>query len=284
MGMTVAMETISMDKVSSEKSENCAQPGIKHRIMVMSGKGGVGKSTIAVNLAYGLAMMGKSVGLLDADLHGPSVAKMTGTEVARASGNNEGKILPIRLHDNFYALSIAYLIDNPDSALIWRGPLKMSALKDMIQNTEWGDLDYLIVDCPPGTGDEPLSVVQLLERVDGAVVVSSAQDVALLDVRKNLDFARKLGVPILGLVENMSWISCPHCGEKVELFSGDGITRALMDYGTDLLAKLPFDTNITASCDAGRPFIYDFGRTPSAQILQEFVRGIVEKSESAVQG
>ncbi|MDD3143588.1 MAG: Mrp/NBP35 family ATP-binding protein [Candidatus Cloacimonetes bacterium] len=253
--------------------------GIKHRIMVMSGKGGVGKSTIAVNLAYGLALAGKKVGLLDADLHGPSVAKMTGSEGARASGNAEGKILPVRLHDNFHALSIAYLIENADSALIWRGPLKMSALKDMIQNTEWGELDYLIIDCPPGTGDEPLSVVQLLGRVDGAVVVSSAQDVALLDVRKNLDFAKKLGVPVLGLIENMSWIACPHCGEKVELFGGEGIAKALMDYDVDLLAKLPFDSNITSSCDGGRPFIYEFGKTPSAQILQDFVQGVITKTE-----
>ena len=253
--------------------------GINHRIMVMSGKGGVGKSTIAVNLAYGLALAGKKVGLLDADLHGPSVAKMTGSEGARASGNAEGKILPVRLHDNFHVLSIAYLIESVDSALIWRGPLKMKALQDMIQNTEWGELDYLIIDCPPGTGDEPLSVVQLLGRVDGAVVVSSAQDVALLDVRKNLDFAKKLGVPVLGLIENMSWIACPHCGEKVELFGGDGIAKALMDYDVDLLAKLPFDSNITSSCDSGRPFIYEFGKTPSAQILQDFVQGVITKTE-----
>ena len=254
--------------------------GIKHRIMVMSGKGGVGKSTIAVNLAYGLALAGKKVGLLDADLHGPSVAKMTGSEGAKASGTEAGKILPIRLHDSFHALSIAYLIDNADSALIWRGPLKMKLLTDMIQNTEWGDLDYLIVDCPPGTGDEPLSVVQLLGSVDGAVIVSSAHDVALLDVRKNLDFAKKLGVPVLGLIENMSWIACPHCGEKVELFSGEGIAKALMDFDVDLLAKLPFDSNITSSCDSGRPFIYDFGKTPSAQILQDFIQGVIAKTEA----
>ena len=268
-----------MTEETKEKKAEVDLSGIKHRIMVMSGKGGVGKSTIAVNLAYGLALAGKQVGLLDADLHGPSVAKMTGSESSRASVNTEGKILPVRLHDNFHALSTAYLIDNADSALIWRGPVKMSALKDMIQNTEWGELDYLIIDCPPGTGDEPLSVVQLLGRVDGAVVVSSAQDVALLDVRKNLDFAQKLGVPVLGLVENMSWVACPHCGEKVELFSGDGIANALMDYNVDLLARLPFDSNITASCDGGRPFIYDFGKTESASILQDFVQGVIAKAE-----
>lgn len=252
---------------------------IKHRIMVFSGKGGVGKSTISVNLAYGLAMMGRKVGLLDADLHGPSLARMTGTDGVRATASADGKIQPIRLHDNFHALSIAYLIDNADSALIWRGPLKMGALKDMIQKTNWGELDYLIVDCPPGTGDEPLSVAQLLEKVDGAIVVSSAQDISILDVRKSLDFAKQLNIPILGIIENMSFIKCPHCGEQIELFEGEGIPKALIDYNLDLLAKMPFDKNIAISCDKGRPFIYDFGKTESAQILQQFVNKIVNKLE-----
>ncbi len=252
---------------------------IRYKIMVFSGKGGVGKSTIAVNLAYGLAMLGKNVGLLDADIHGPSVARMTGSDGARATASPDGKIIPVKLHDNFHALSIANLIENADAALIWRGPMKMSALKDMIQNTEWGELDYLIVDCPPGTGDEPLSVAQLLGKVDGAVVVSSAQDIALLDVRKSLDFARQLNIPILGMIENMSFIACPHCGEKIHLYEGEGIPKALIDYNLDLLARMPFDRNITDSCDKGRPFIYDFGKTESAIILQDFVQKIVNKLE-----
>jgi Mrp family chromosome partitioning ATPase len=253
---------------------------IKHKIMVFSGKGGVGKSTIAVNLAYGLAMMGKKVGLLDADLHGPSVARMTGTEGARVSTNADKNIVPVKLHDNFWTLSIAYMVENADAALIWRGPLKMSALKDMIQNTEWGDLDYLIVDCPPGTGDEPLSVAQLLEKVDGAVIVSSAQDIAMLDARKSIDFAHQLNIPVLGMVENMSFIECPHCGKRIDLFEGEGIPKALVDYNLDLLAQMPFDKNVAVSCDKGRPFIYDFGKTASAAILQEFVNRVVEKLES----
>lgn len=252
---------------------------IKHKIMVFSGKGGVGKSTIAVNLAYGLAMMGKNVGLLDADIHGPSVARMTGSEGVRATASPDGQIIPVKLHDNFHALSIAYLIDNPDAALIWRGPMKMSALKDMIQKTTWGELDYLIVDCPPGTGDEPLSVAQLLEKVDGAVVVSSAQDVAILDVRKSLDFAQQLNIPVLGMIENMSFIECPHCGKRIDMFEGEGIPKALIDYNLDLLAQMPFDKNIVVSCDKGRPFIYDFGKTESAKILNEFVQKIVSKLE-----
>lgn len=265
-----------MDQNKEEQAKiNLA--AIKHRIIVMSGKGGVGKSTIAVNLAYGLSLAGKNVGILDADIHGPSVAKMTRSEETRASGTSEGMIQPVRLHDNLHALSIAHLSEDPDAALIWRGPMKMNALKEMIQNTAWGDLDYLIVDCPPGTGDEPLSVVQLLGEVDGAVIVSSAQDVAVLDVRKSLDFAGKLDIPILGLIENMSYTICPHCGEKVPLFSGEGISKALMDYGADLLAKIPFDPNIVSSCDTGRPFIYDFGRTTPAIAMQEFVDAIIAK-------
>ncbi len=266
--------------MSEEKTETKVDlSNIRHRIMVFSGKGGVGKSTIAVNLAYGLAMMGKKVGLLDADLHGPSLARMTGTDGVRAGVTAEKKIQPVRLHDNFHALSIAYMLENPDAALIWRGPLKMGALKDMIQKTEWGELDYLIVDCPPGTGDEPLSVFQLLERVDGAIVVSSAQDVAVMDVRKSLDFAQKLGLPVLGIIENMSYIDCPHCGKRIYLFEGEGVAKMLLDYNLDLLARLPFDKNIASSCDKGRPFIYDFGKTESAQTLQKFVDSIVKKLE-----
>ncbi len=273
-----------MDKSSEAKIEETKKISetlkqIKHKIMVFSGKGGVGKSTISVNLAYGLAMMGKKVGLLDADLHGPSLARMTGTEGVRATASADGKIQPIRLHDNFHALSIAYLIDNVDTALIWRGPLKIKLLEDMVKNTLWGELDYLIVDCPPGTGDEPLSVAQLLEKVDGAIVVSSAQDISVLDVRKSLDFAQKLDIPLLGIIENMSFVKCPHCGERIELFEGEGIPKALIDYNLDLLAKMPFDKNIAVSCDKGRPFIYDFGKTESAQILQKFVDNIVKRIE-----
>ncbi len=256
---------------------------IQHRIMVFSGKGGVGKSTLAVNLAYGLALLGKKVGLLDADLHGPSVARLTGSEGARVQTDEQGRYVPVRLHDNFVSFSIAYLLDDADAALIWRGPLKIKILQDMIHKTAWGDLDYLVVDCPPGTGDEPLSVVQLLGRVDGAVVVSSAQDLALLDVRKSLDFALKVDLPILGLVENMSWVKCPHCGQKVDLFSGEGIARTLHDYDIGLLAELPFDPSIAQSSDQGRPFIYDFGRTETAQILQSLVKKIVERLETSAQ-
>jgi len=252
---------------------------IRFKIMVFSGKGGVGKSTLAVNLAYGLALLGRKVGLLDADLHGPSLARMTGTEGIRAGVTQDEKILPVKLQDNFHALSVAYLMENADTALIWRGPLKMGLLKDMIQKTQWGALDYLIVDCPPGTGDEPLSVAQLLGKVDGAVVISSAQDISVLDVRKSLDFAQKLDIPVLGIVENMSFIHCPHCGERIELFEGEGIPKALTDYHLDLLAQLPFDRNIALSCDKGRPFIYDFGKTEAAHILQQFVQSIVHKLE-----
>lgn len=268
------------EKTADQQEISKALAKIRHKIMVFSGKGGVGKSTIAVNLAYGLAIMGKKVGLLDADLHGPSLARMTGTDGARAEASPEGKIVPVKLHDNFHALSIAYLLDNPDAALIWRGPLKMGALKDMIQNTEWGELDYLIVDCPPGTGDEPLSVVQLLEKVDGSVVVSSAQDISVLDVRKSLDFAEKLNLPVLGIIENMSFIECPHCNQRIDLFEGEGIAKMLIDYNLDLLAKMPFDKNIAQSCDRGRPFIYDYGKTESAKTLQGFVDSIVKKLET----
>ena len=254
---------------------------IKHRIVVMSGKGGVGKSTIAVNLAYGLALAGKKVGLLDADIHGPSVAKMTGTEGTRVSGTPEGMIQPVRLHDNFHALSIAYLIDSEDSALIWRGPMKMSALKEMIENTAWGDLDYLIVDCPPGTGDEPLSIVQTMGTMDGAVIVTTPQDLAILDVKKSVDFALQLKLPILGMVENMKYFRCPDCGKATQIFSGNGLEKLIFEHQLDLLAELEMDPNIGLSADQGKPYIYFYNKMPSAQNLMDMVLKVMEKVEEA---
>ena len=279
---------MNVQKQTSNQAETTAaehaQNRIKFNLMVFSGKGGVGKSTIAVNLAYGLALQGKKVGLLDADLHGPSVARLTGSEGAKITADAEGRYVPVRLHDNLFCLSIAHLLEDADAALIWRGPLKMKALQDLIQKTAWGELDYLIVDCPPGTGDEPLSVAQLLPKVDGAVVVSSAQDLALLDVRKSLDFALKLDLPVLGLVENMSYVKCPHCDKQIDLFSGSGIARTLLDYELDLLARLPFDPEIARSSDQGRPFIYDFGKTDSARILQDLVAKIIQRLEAGLSG
>ena len=254
---------------------------IKHKIVIVSGKGGVGKSTIAVNLAYGLAFQGKKVGILDIDIHGPSIAKMLGIEgrTLRVKESNK-RAEPIKILDNLYALTIASLIPDSDDPVIWRGPIKMNVIKQFLQDIEWPVLDYLIVDSPPGTGDEPLSVIQIIKNVDGSIIVSTAQDVAFLDARKTIKFSQKLSVPVLGIIENMSGFPCPHCGKKIELFHGRGADKAAQDFGIDLLGKIPFDFNIVKTSDIGRPYIYDFNQAEAAKEMKQIVYKIIKKVEN----
>jgi Mrp family chromosome partitioning ATPase len=186
---------------------------IDKTILVMSGKGGVGKSMAAVNLAVWLAMQGSQTGLLDIDLHGPSVPKLLGMEEQKVF-QIEGQMHPVLYRPNLKVMSIGFLLDDPNTPIIWRGPAKHSFLQQCIQNVWWDRLDFLIVDCPPGTGDEVLSVVQLLGKIDGAVVISTPQEVAVLDVRKCLSFCRQMDILVLGIIENMNGLVCPHCGKK----------------------------------------------------------------------
>ena len=253
---------------------------IKHKIIVISGKGGVGKSTMSVNLAYGLAFSGKKVGILDIDIHGPSIAKMLGIE-GRTLGLSKisNRPMPVKVHDNLYAMTIATLIQDEDAPVIWRGPLKMGVIKQFLQDIEWPELDYLIVDSPPGTGDEPLSIIQILKKVDGSVIVCTPQDVAFLDARKTIKFSEKLSVPVLGIIENMSGFKCPHCGKKIEIFRGKGAIKAANDFNVDILGKIPIDEKIVRTSDAGRPYIYDFNSRPAAKQMIEIVKKIAKKVE-----
>ncbi len=252
---------------------------IKHRIMVMSGKGGVGKSFVAVNLAYGLAMQGKTVGILDSDVHGPSMIKLTGTEGMGIPTAESGMPAPIKVLSNLYVLSVASLISSEDAALIWRGPMKMALIKQFFSDFDWPELDYLIIDCPPGTGDEPLSIVQILGKVDGAVIVTTPQDIAILDVKKSVNFAQQLKVPILGVVENMKYFRCPDCGKATQIFSGRGLEKLIFDHQLDLLAELELDPNVVVSGDQGKPYIYFYNKMPSAQNLMEMVLKVLDKIE-----
>ncbi len=253
---------------------------IKNRIVVISGKGGVGKSTTTVNIAYGLAFAGKKVGIIDVDIHGPSIAKMMGIEGKNLQADPKtGRPVPIKVHDNMHVLTIATLMPNQDDPLIWRGPLKMGLIKQFLQDIEWPEIDYLVVDCPPGTGDEPLSIVQLLGKVDGSVIVSTPQDVAFLDARKTIKFSEKMNVPILGIVENMASFVCPHCGEPIDLFKGEGAVKAAKDFGVEIIGKIPVDINIPKTTDEGRPYIYDFGKTAGAAEFTKVVHRIIEKIE-----
>ena len=189
---------------------------IKHKIIVLSGKGGVGKSTVSANLAFALSKKGLSVGLLDSDLHGPSIPKMLGIEEKKAIPNGEG-INPVLVNSNLKVMSTAFLLSEKDTPIIWRGPLKMGVIKQFLGDVNWGKLDYLIIDLPPGTGDEPLSISQLIPDNDGAIIVTTPQDVALVSVRKSINFVKKMNYPIIGIIENMSGFSCPHCKKTIFL-------------------------------------------------------------------
>jgi ATP-binding protein involved in chromosome partitioning len=252
---------------------------IQRKIVVLSGKGGVGKSTVAVNIAVALQMAGKRVGLLDVDIHGPSIPTMLGLEGETLQGGANG-LLPVDL-DGLKVMSLGFLLPDPDQAVIWRGPLKMGAIKQFLKDVAWGDLDYLIIDSPPGTGDEPLSVIQLIGNLDGAIVVTTPQKVAAVDVRKSITFCRQLGVPVLGVVENMSGFACPKCGEISAVFSAGGGKRIAVDMGVPFLGSIPIDPVITESCDNGRPFVRHFAAAPTAKIMREIIRPLLALEPAA---
>ena len=217
---------------------------IKRTIMVMSGKGGVGKSTVAANLAMSLAREGYSVGILDGDIHGPNIPKILGVENRKLFADEEGSIVPVAAHANLKVISVGYLLDNQDTPVIWRGPMKHTVMNQFIKDVNWGELDYLVVDLPPGTGDEPLSIAQIIKGAEGieapyAIVVTTPQDVALLDSRKSVEFAKALELNLLGIIENMSGFACPHCGEKIDLFKIGGGERAALELQVPFLGAVP---------------------------------------------
>ena len=273
------MSDLKQAKGNSEEERMQANlDRIKHKLIVISGKGGVGKSTVAVNVALGLAKKGKKVGILDVDIHGPSVAKMLGIEkktLMLAKGEQYPE--PVRVTENLYALSIATLMPNPDEPIVWRGPLKMGAIKQFLRDINWPDLDYLIIDSPPGTGDEPLSIIQLLKNVDGSLIVSTPQDVALLDARKTIKFSQKMNVPVVGLIENMSTFICPHCGKKIDIFKGMGVKKAADDFGLDILGSVPIDAAIVESGDSGESYLENFQNNPSAKEINKIIDSIETK-------
>ncbi len=255
--------------------ENMAE--IKHKILVLSNKGGVGKSSVAVNLSCYLSAQGFKVGLLDADLHGPSVAKMLGFEGEKLTGSY-GKIDPFKVNDNLIAVSMASLIESSDTPLVWRGPLKGVAIKQFLAEVNWGKLDFLIIDSPPGTGDEPLSICQLIPEMDGGIIVTTPQEVALIDSRKSVTFLRDINIPILGIVENMSGFKCPHCGKRIDLFSSGGGEKAANDFQVPFLGAIPFDVMVVNAGDRGKPFMCDNSeKSDTKQAFEKIVEKIIKK-------
>lgn len=250
---------------------------IKNKIVVLSGKGGVGKSTVAANIAMSLALNGYRTGLLDVDIHGPSIPTILGLENERASGT-EDSVFPIEYgKGTLKVISIAFMLKEADNAIIWRGPAKTGVIKQFIENVEWGDLDYLVVDCPPGTGDEPLSVIQLLEDVTGAVIVTTPQKLAITDVRKSVNFCEAVNTPVLGVIENMSGFVCPDCNKTVDIFKSGGGEKMAQDMGIPFLGKIPIDPNIVEAGDSGKPFVYFYGETTTAKIMEKIIEEIIGK-------
>ena len=243
------IETAPQDEVLRQRMSL-----IRRKLIVMSGKVGVGKTSVAVNLSYGFAMAGKKVGLLDIDLHGPNVAKMLNIEQEALKGSESG-IEPVRVLPNLKVASLALMGSDPDSPIIWRGPLKYSAIRQMLTDIHWGSLDYMIVDSPPGTGDEPLSACQLIPDVTGAVIVTTPQDVSILDARKSVIFAKRLHIPVIGIIENMSGMICPHCQKEIPLFKKGGGEKAARDLGVPFLGGIPIEPELVDLADRGIPFI-----------------------------
>ena len=227
-------------------------PRVRNIVAVASGKGGVGKSTVAVNLATALAQAGARIGLVDADIYGPNIPLMMGIkDKPQLYGDENEKILPILRH-GIKIMSIGFFIGDDDSTVIWRGPMVHGAINQFLKDVEWGELDYLIVDLPPGTGDAPLSLSQLVP-IAGVVIVTTPQDVALQDVQKGVGMFEKLNVPIVGVIENMSYFACPHCGETTEIFGHGGGERVSEKYDIPLLGRIPLDVRVRKGGDEGRP-------------------------------
>jgi ATP-binding protein involved in chromosome partitioning len=246
---------------------------IKHKIIVLSGKGGVGKSTVSVNLALTLSEKGYNVGLLDSDLHGPSIPKMLGVEDGRPEPTDTG-FNPVSFSPHLKVMSIGFLLQDRDSPVIWRGPLKMGAIKQFIGDCNWGKLDFLIVDLPPGTGDEPLSIAQLIPHSDGAIIVTTPQDVALVSVRKSINFVKNMNMPIIGIIENMSSFKCPHCGKDIKIFKTGGGLKASKDFLVPFLGRIPIDPEIAKTGDSGEPFVVKNNGSDSAKAFEEIVGNI----------
>jgi ATP-binding protein involved in chromosome partitioning len=247
---------------------------IKHKIMVLSGKGGVGKSTVAANIAVAIALEGNKVGILDTDFHGPSIPTLLYLGNARPTSDGKS-ILPVQLTDGIKVMSIGFLLPNQDDAVIWRGPMKMSVIKQLLTEVNWGDLDYLIIDFPPGTGDEPLSVAQLIPESDGAIIVTTPQDLSINDVRKCINFCRQVNVPVLGVVENMSGLVCPHCNNVIDIFKKGGGETMAAEMGVPFLGSIPIEPMIVEASDAGKPFVYHYSKTEAAKAFSRAVEPIL---------
>ncbi len=273
----------SCSTTQRDLEEKAAEFAERVKLQARLGNIKVGKSTVATNLAIALMQAGKKVGLLDVDIHGPSIPTMLGLEGQTIRGEGED-LLPVDV-GGFKVMSIGFLLRNPDDAIICRGPMKIMVIKQFLRDVAWGELDFLIIDSPPGTGDVPLTVCQLIEELDGAVIVTTPQKIATIDVRKSISFCRELKVPILGVVENMSGFACPKCGEITQVLSAGGGRGIAEDMHVPFLGAIPMDPMVAEACDSGRTFIRHYAESPTAKIMQDIIAPIAaldrEKTKTA---
>jgi ATP-binding protein involved in chromosome partitioning len=264
----------SRSKEDQDASVNSSLQKIKHKLLVMSGKGGVGKTSTSVNLAMALAKKGANVGIMDVDLHGPDVPRMLGLDgLLDLNANN--KLEPMRYSDHLHVVSIEALSVSKDEAIIWRGPIKYSAIRQFIGDVEWGNLDFLVIDSPPGTGDEPLTVAQTITDAK-AIIVTTPQEVSLADVRKSINFCKTVKMDIFGLIENMSGLACPHCGEMLELFGCGGGEKTAKALSIPFLGKIPFDPRVVSCGDSGASFLDLYQDTPVTEAFTRIAEKLME--------
>jgi ATP-binding protein involved in chromosome partitioning len=236
---------------------------IEHKVLVMSNKGGVGKSTMTTNLAVSLALKGHEVGICDMDIHGPNIPKMVGAEGQKLKISSTGGIIPFQAY-NLKIASMSFLLQNSDDPIIWRDAYKYEFINQLLGGVEWQDLNFLLIDLPPGTGNESVTTIDLLGGVTGAVIVTTPQEVALLDSRKSVTFCKDSEVPIIGIVENMSGLDCPQCGHHIDVFRKGGGEASALDMGVPFLGRIPLDPDVVTQCDAGEPFAMFYSDTPTA--------------------
>ena len=252
---------------------------IDRKIIIMSGKGGVGKSTVTVNLARALLAMGYKVGVLDTDIHGPNIPKMFGCEGAILGSNEDGSsIIPVSPMPNLKVVSLSFALTSPEQAIIFRGPMKIGVIKQFLADVEWGPLDYLLIDSPPGTGDEQLTVCQTIPDMTGSVIVTTPQQVSILDVRRSITFSRQLSVKIIGLVENMSYLVCPDCGKHIQVFGKDGGKKLCEETGVPFLGAIPLEIGLQEDEDDGADWLAENPNSESAQAFKKIASYIQENT------
>ena len=266
---------LTEESIQEETKIQDTLKGIKHVVIVMSGKGGVGKSTVSSNLALSLSMKGYKTGVMDIDITGPNIPKMFGVEDQGLMVENE-KLIPVDVPPSLKLMSMAFLLQSKDTPVMWRGPVKMSAIKQFIEDVNWGELDYLVIDMPPGTGDEALSIVQLIPKADGMVIVTTPQDVALLDSRKSLVFGAEAHIPIIGIIENMSGFVCPHCGEITDIIKSGGGEATAKEMNVQFLGRVPIEPGVVDCGDRGVPIVLDRPDSASAKAFKDITEKIIK--------